>query len=773
MSTSTATRPTQATYHDAYRSTYRSARKVREWEPMVRRIIGVDGEGDNIPDTGDPYEPQAYTLLAFSDDRGYHDHVADNATQAERLGRPVNPETGFRNYGLSTEACLEFLLGIKQHPSDLVVGFSITYDGTQILRDLPTAMKEDLARRGWVVWRKYRIEFTPKQSLRVSDITSEHVLPDGRLKYARDVRVWDTFAYFQQSFVSVLEKAEKGLLNEDQVAFIADMKTKRGGFATQAPETVLRYCLAECEYLSILVRDLLVQLDRIGYAPNAYYGPGPVVMQFMDKLRLTDYMPSVDPHGYYEGDMPSVVAERAYYGGRFELRQIGFAGDGWNLDIRSAYPAAMVKLPCLRHGTWEETAEFLPGVPGFYKVGSKTSGPWAPFPFRVGKQPKKGERRTVNHAPLVLRGGDAVGDDGGSIVSEGSILYAHGGIRWVGHEEVAVALKHFPADQIPIYAGWVWRSTCEPYMHRASEIRGPGQDLPFAPLADLYDLRAEAKKPPYQGVEKAYKLLINSAYGKTAQGIGWVLAGGRDEVISDRANYRPPKYQCYVWAAWITSSTRALVTDVALTYPDAVVSIATDGIIATQPITTLPLSKRLGDWEETKVSDIWLGMPGIYTYNEVDLDTGERKKTDFKRRGFSAKHFPPDHLKDAWRAGSWRVKNVPEEDFVPSADEPDKTMRAFVPMKQAVKRTNIEAIYGMWVPTSKELNLYPLKRVPFESPDGHDGTVVDTMPLILPDNVISKPYQPKQTWEDVAATANEDADLYYLAEEDEVGARTR
>lgn len=723
----------------------RSNYKTPEWNPRTRRIITVDGEGDNVSGTGQESEPHAYTLLAAADDHGWKDHIARTVS-----GKPSG--AGYvENYGLSTAECLEFLLGLKQNRSDLLVGFSITYDSTMMLIDLPRSAHEDLSARGVATWGKYRIEWTPKQSIRVCDMTSRYVDSGGQERYRRDVRVWDTFAYFQKSFVAVLEDAKEGVLDPGRVAFIADMKTKRGDFASQDDETILRYCYAECEYHSIIVRDLLVQLDRAGFAPNRYYGPGPVVMQFFDKIRLRDYMPDITSGGYV-GGMPECIPMKSYYGGRFEVSKIGFCGDGWNHDINSAYPAAMVTLPCLRHGHWERVRQFEPGAWGFYKVGSNTTGKWAPFPYRV-------PRKAV--APDCVK--HLVGDEeSGTGPAEGAILYAHGGIRWVGHAEVEVAVKHYGAGRIPIYDGWVWRPDCD---HR-----------PLREIGSLYAKRQKAKDAG-DGIEKAYKLIINAGYGKTAQGIGWSviesLTTGRDEVLSSRDGYQPPKFQCYAWAAWITSACRAMVTDIALGSPDDVLSIATDGILTTRQLKELPISKRLGDWDEKQANGIWIGMPGIYTYESPGK---QGVKEDFKRRGFSAKHFPADYLRDHWKTGTWHVKNRPEPDYVPTIE--GKTMRAFVAIRQAVKAKDPSAVYGRWLPTSKELDFYPLKRIALGSPaelDGksidepvspvdHPGTVILTAPITLPADAVSAPYKPKQTWEDVMREAQEDADLYYLPE---------
>jgi hypothetical protein len=709
---------------------YRSSYKTLGYRPTVRRIIGVDGEGDNIPDTGEKIEPQAYTLLAFSDDSGYSGVLQHDGS------RTVNARTGVTNYGLTTVQCLEFLLAIKTRRTDLLVGFAITYDATMILRDLSVKQWQEIADTHKTLYGKYLIEHIPKQFLRVADTTRDYVNERGQVHYLRDVKVWDTFACYQTSFVTVLENAAEGVLDADKVAFIADMKSKRSDLASQSVETVQTYCLAECEYLANIFRDLLVQLDRAGYAINRYYGPGPVVMKFFESINLKAYMADIDYTGYV-GGMPEVIPLRAYYGGRFEISKVGFCGNGWNNDLNSAYPAAMIQLPCLKHGVWERVTQYTPGYHGFYKVGSKTTGQWSPFPFRVGKHPKRGEQRTSHHAP------EGINPE----ISEGSILYAHGGIRWVGHDEVRVALKHFPADSIPIFDGWIWKPSCK---HR-----------PFAKVADLYARRLTAKANA-DGIEKAYKLIINSGYGKTAQGIGWTVLSTHDEIMSDRDGYKPPKYQSYPWAAWTTSYTRAAVTDVALSHPNSVISIATDGIITTEPLKELTVSKKLGDWDEKEITDIWLGRPGIYTYNSV----GETPKEDFKRRGFSAKHFPADYLRDSWRNGNWNVTNMPEEGF--DSGDSEKTMRAFVPLRQALKRKDIRENYGKWVPISKTLTFYPIKRVAYASLDSHDGTVVDSEPWVLSDDDISLPYKPKQTWEDLDNTAFEDADMYYLESDDSI-----
>src|SRR5262249_5895597 len=85
-----------------------------------------------------------------------------------------------------------------------------------------------------------------------------------------------------------------------------------------------------------------------------------------------------------------VAANLAYYGGRFEVSHIGsIPGPVYQYDLRSAYPAAMLQLPCPLHTPWEHRprASRLPES-GLYlaKISfSHLDRPWCGFPFRQNR----------------------------------------------------------------------------------------------------------------------------------------------------------------------------------------------------------------------------------------------------------------------------------------------------------------------------------------------------------------------------------------------------
>lgn len=686
-----------------------------------RRIVSVDGEGNDIDGV------HAYTMVCAADDKGFERHILFDGSRREA------DDERMPNYGLPTEKILDFLLDCEDSYGTLVVSFSFTYDVTKILADVPinvlTAIVEDGGKTG-VKWGRFHIKYRARKWFQVTDLSAGRRFNGGKWVPRRQVTVWDVFTFFQSSFVNALWGA-KGLFDTSAIRQIADMKNKRSQFENESVDDILAYCYRECRYLSILCRDLLTHMERVGLMPDSFDGPGSLASTWFRREGIKDYISLAG--------LPEDIALAGYYGGRFEISHVGYIGDAYAYDINSAYPHITRNLPCLVHGRFRRTDAFEPGKIGIYRVRAHTHGQrWAPFPFRVSKDLSREKRQEARRNGVPLK------EDSDQFVSEmsaGTVCFPHGGERWVWQDEVAVAIKHYGADAIPILDGYVFDQECN---HK-----------PFAQLTELYAERKQLKNPNvgggYDGAEKVLKLLINSLYGKTAQSIGWRLVNRNGEWIAER-----PPFQSYIWAGLITSGCRAMVLDLALREGADVVSFATDGIISRTKIPGVEDSSELGEWEASEYRNVYLFQSGIYTYETYDKvtdedgnPTGEKEWTRHtKTRGFALRDLPAERMIEAWEDGAWYVETDPYNHV--TGEGP----RAFIPLKLGLQRKNPLQLIGQWVPTRKRIRFDPSKRVgryvvQEDLTVDREGNLFLTDPFELPDEFVSDPYKPKQSWESV------------------------
>lgn len=290
---------------------------------QMRPFVGVDGEGGGTDDIG----RQHFLLL-----------------------RAGGLELFNNNEPLRTARCLDFLLSID--PKPIYVGFFFTYDATQILRDLPPERLKRLfdeqdngpGQSRYTFWGDYAIEFRPRQYFRVARTTGVdrmHILPGS----ARTIN--EVGGFFQKSFVEALKDWQVG--DAATVATIAENKERRSEFTTMTHRE-RGYCAAECRLLAELMTEFRSMCATAGIVPRSWRGAGWIAARLHElngtpkQRNRTQRPPTLD-----------MAAMDAYYGGRFEITTIGrIPGPVYEYDINSAYPAAMLQLPCPIHTQWHK-----------------------------------------------------------------------------------------------------------------------------------------------------------------------------------------------------------------------------------------------------------------------------------------------------------------------------------------------------------------------------------------------------------------------------------
>lgn len=417
-----------------FRKTEAGKAKRKEWAAEARRekilarsFVGVDGEGAGT----DPLGRQHYVLL--------------------RAGEDVLYKGGRR---LTSEECLGFLADLPRGP--IYVGYFFGYDATQILRDLPVERVERILkgtrRMAGVEWRGFEIIYLRRKHLRVRRVGAKHW-----------ITISDVGSFFQCGFVKALETWGVGSVS-DRTRIQAG-KDRRGSEEITSEDLI--YNEMEVRYLSELMDRFRAVTDEAGCRPAQWEGPGYIASSLLRSHGVSkrEDRPEV-PADFLQGSIA------AYYGGRFELFHFGEVGKAYSYDINSAYPAAMLSMPCLDHGRWVRSKR-RPLEPGL--------GPWlAHVTF---------SKASKYVCDLPIR------------TPEHRIVWPRSGSGWYWGSEIEAAERagtHVKCDH-------VFRYECE------CECK------PFGWVPDLY---AERKRLGKAGKGLVLKLGINSLYGKTAQSVG-------------------------------------------------------------------------------------------------------------------------------------------------------------------------------------------------------------------------------------------------------------
>ena len=484
----------------------------------MREFIALDGEGAGTDEIG----RQNYQLLRAGDIGSFNKWI-DKAHGSSRL---------------QTHECLNFILSMPREA--ILVGYFFGYDVTQILRDLPPdrladlfASKEDRKNR-YTYWEAYGIEYVPKQYFRVCRIDRNTL----RVTSGSSRTINEVGSFFQKSFVEAIRDWQIGA--PETVDMIARNKDRREQFTVIGAEES-EYCKQECRLLAQLMTKFRETCVVAGIVPRHWRGAGHIAARLHElhktPTRKTRKRPKIIDR----------LAEAAYYGGRFEITTIGqVRGAVWEYDINSAYPAAMLQLPCPIHGRWKR--------------------------FRSTDEFDAAE---LYISDISFRHPDNAFLCGFPIRENGRLYFPKmgSGIYWSPEINAAKSI----GAEISYNGGYYYSRKCSCKF--------------FDWVRELYEYRKEIGK---QTEGYPIKLGINGLYGKFAQRIG--AAPWRD----------------YVMASLITSFTRAKIIEACVESPNDILYIATDAVYSRRKLRRIDLGLGLGQWEESKRSDIFIVQPGIY-----------------------------------------------------------------------------------------------------------------------------------------------------------------
>lgn len=525
---------------------------------------------------------------------GYHLLAASTGDEI------ANPE------GLSSEDCIRFLLALKdKYGSAIYCGYALGYDCEHWIRDFGPALWQQLKETGEGTirlggWTR-TIQYIPRKWFKIGFYRNDKFIPI--------IQVFDVFSFFQASFLSTVgspatgQKKGWGAATAEEMAVLEEWKAKRGEFAHEDWEAIRAYNQIECAVLVRLMGKLRAALQSADVHLSSWHGPGAVANYLLKKHDM----------GRHIGTPPEEAHEaiaHAYFGGRFQVFKFGHIEGVYDYDISSAYPHATTLLPSTQ-GRWERVDAY-----------QGDDAPWTVYRVKWHTDAYAGDL-----TPLPWRS------------DTGVIHYPSYGHGWYWASEVAAAIRAF-GDAITIEEGWRLYPTEE-------GVFGWMNDLASERVAAKQKARETEgeEREKWQGIERAYKLALNSVYGKTIQTVG---------------THRP--FLCPMWAGLITAHTRARLMDAAALSPSTLVCFATDGLFCDAPNAGICCSSELGGWElEESKSNIRLELyqSGCYAI----FKDGEM--LDCRFRGVSRSDVPWDALRALWKKkGAAGTMSVPTKRFI-------------------------------------------------------------------------------------------------------------
>jgi hypothetical protein len=506
--------------------------------------------------------------------------------------------------GIRWDEAFAFLYrDFQQHPHAAYVGFYLSYDFNQILKSLPMAKAWLLLTRAGKAIRKpknkdnyirsfpvrARAKYGPGpgwefdmlgfKQLQIRPMVCECRINGESCKHKQLpwMTICDAGPFFQMPFIRLInaktweDDPDGSPCTPEEFERISAGKDNRAT-ATYGPEMV-SYNILENDILARVMRRLAAGMASIGVRldKTQWYGPGATASRWLGNNSSIKRRELDELLPEWAFD----ILRGSYYGGWFEIFSHGFIqGSSYNYDINSAYPSSTAALPCLYHGIWKR---------GTGNPSIRESEYMLCYATVLGRSNRIG--------PVPYRRKD------------GTILRPIRSQGWYWLDEIQAAQR---AGLVDTYRVEKWISFTPQCDHK-----------PYAAIADLYEMRRKIGKNSAVGL--AIKLIINSIYGKFAQSIGGAPFGN------------------WFYASRITAGCRIQILHAISTHPggpDSTLMVATDGIVFDSPHPFLPISKKLGEWDETEYHELVLFKPGVYWHKK-----GLEAVYECKTRGVPRKHF--------------------------------------------------------------------------------------------------------------------------------------
>lgn len=549
---------------------------------------GESQREDYNPKTYRRKPPKAIEKRAIAWDMEGISLSGQNAPQHPVLfGCSAEPETPLKGRRLSTREMLEYIISVgERNPHALHVGYAFRYDANMLVYGLSEKKIVTLHKYGRVTFAfdniyTWTIRWVPGKMFTVSRRWG-----NGRKKNSRaktTVTIYDYSSFFGQAFLPTCEQILSDELTPDDRDVIDRGKAARGHQGWDDMPEIEHYWSREILLIQRVFEKFRDVMYRASFPLAQWYGPGALANFINASRKIRPHLGAVQVTSGHMPPAVHVASKHAFSGGRFELFKAGrIKGPIYAIDINSAYPYALTKIPSLH----------------------PDSGKWVHV-----SNPKRVRRFGVyrirymaaDSGPIEYRPQPFFWRDNRGMISYPSI--AHG---WYWSPEAALVKGVEGAE---ILEGWEWHSEEKEY--------------PWEFLNEMYDTRMRLGKKNLMSMP--FKLGPNSLYGKYAQTVGW-----------NQKDNLPPKSHALPIAGWVTSFCRSMLYSVIAQDPSSVIAVETDSVYTTRNPHELnvPLGDKLGEWGYDVYDEMVYLQSGMYHYKEGGEWRGVRS------RGIRKAEFP-------------------------------------------------------------------------------------------------------------------------------------
>lgn len=501
-----------------------------------------------------PDKPQEFVGLDTETCNGYVGLIADSNERVYELPDTKDPEP-----------LLEWLTH-RSLENKILVWYNMTFDIDSILKILPKEKMDELNKTGQTqINLLYKLELYEKKMFTIKKAS-------GFDKKRGKIR-WRSFNFFDiaQFFQTSLDKAARQYLGKQKIDFDVKETSKNWKIFKEKLPEMRDYCIMDAKLTQELGEFFQNNLKQ---AVGIYFPK----RRYMSEASLSKYYYSYNcdlippQHLRYKftdkngnkRKLPKQLENWSYLsyrGGWFECVKKGRIPDVTQIDIVSAYPAAMTEMVDYRNNPDGfhlviENKRNRDSLFGFYKVTVKT-------------------KPDTHISPVGIRDKDTIINPVGEITT------------WITHYELESIIN----------------SGIEVIIHKGLEYFDPNPVYPLKETTEnLYKQKERFKKHKHTDFRyKVYKKMLNAFYGTNFEYHEQIDPDER-EIIDYIAGtwWNPP------WASLITGYCRAKCWDVIANNQDKIIAIMTDGILFTGKLRPGDYTIKqkgeggLGDWEYEK-----------------------------------------------------------------------------------------------------------------------------------------------------------------------------